>query len=131
MRSRHLAKGGHRNAPRFSLDAQLIHVAAGGDVEKNDLVGQCGYQLIAAVGECGFWPMDVLRECGKQQQAAIVDAVPPVLVKPHAFDTPCRADDNGLPSAQQDFQALLLNRRMKTTDDAASFVPQVLGLIIG
>jgi hypothetical protein len=28
---RHLAKGGHWNAPRFCLDAQLIHLAAGGD----------------------------------------------------------------------------------------------------
>jgi hypothetical protein len=29
--SRHLAKSGHRNAPRFSLDTQLIPFAAGGD----------------------------------------------------------------------------------------------------
>jgi hypothetical protein len=38
LRSRHLARGGHRYSPRFSLDAQLIHLAAGGDVEKGDLV---------------------------------------------------------------------------------------------
>lgn len=127
----YLASGAHREAPRFCLGAQLIHLAAGGDVEKGDLVGQRCHQLVAAVGEGGGGAADFLGERGEQQQAAVVDAGAPVLGKPHGFDAARRADDNGLPSAQEDFQALLLDRRVEATDDAAPFVPPALGLVIG
>lgn len=98
---------------------------------KVDRISQGGNQSVSLVGQNGGEPVLGRVKGREDQDPACVDARSPFLRDSHPFQSPGRTDDHRLNAAQQDVQAFLFDRRMKSADDASTLIAPFLRLIQG
>lgn len=128
-----MVEGEERLASGEKVAAQGLHLAAGCGMGDHHGAGQFGGNAVALHG--GFF-CDARHDVGKRRhhdQPAIghrrtaVDRSCGYL----AVKSPGQTPDDLMRGAQQNAQALLFHRRMKTADDRYAFGPEALGKLVG
>jgi hypothetical protein len=85
--------------------------AVGGGVRNQKRIGKGGNQIVPPYRLHGRRMPDIIGKCGKHKQTAFVNRLPCLFAEAQTFQPPCRAQNDRLPAAQQNIQAILLHRR--------------------
>ena len=120
-----------RNAPSVHAGGQCGDLAAGGAIGNKNPVGQGGDQVVAAVGGIGGDAARGFLERGQQEQAAGVQGGLPGAGEAHSIQGAGQAEDERLPAAQEDVQAVPFDRGMEAADDGFALVAEPGGSIVG